>query len=549
MRGLYFRLLPVLLLCALAGTAAAAQDPSPQPPPRLTEIAVTGATIFTADDIHWLLHLRRGELLPADPAEIAKRLERLYAREGFSAAKVTATFDAGRLSLAVEEGTFASIVIEGANDRLRERLSRSLDGAGVRAGEPFNEPAARRAIRRVLAPSAGGLALRDLDIVEHAGARALRVAVSRRDGDVSLAIESQGREDLFSPVDGLSLPVALNAVVYDRSGFNYTFIGGFASWKFGRDDAGFSLGMERPLLSNTRVFVGGEVHDLTASDDQWRLSDLEQTVVSLGFKNTFRDYYRRRGIQVHAGARPNSHNEIVASWRRDRHEPLENSTDFSLFRRDRDYRANPRVTDAELGALVLAYSYDSRTLDDETVAQRFARHLVDDLFRAGARSRGGWRADWTTEIAGHGMGGDYEFTRHILNTRGAMRLGPRQAVAVRGILGWSEGTLPLERQFAVGGIGSVRARKFKEAVGNELALFNAEYGFDLAGPWDPGPGPLRLLLFFDAGRVGEPLRGTNDWLTAVGVGVQAGGVRVEWGFRPDDIPSSAQVLVRVGRSF
>jgi outer membrane protein assembly factor BamA len=130
-----------------------------------------------------------------------------------------------------------------------------------------------------------------------------------------------------------------------------------------------------------------------------------------------------------------------------------------------------------------------------------------------------------------------------------MRLGLRQSVALRGIVGWSDGALPIEREFAVGGIGSVRAHAFKEAVGRRLALFNAEYGFSLAGRWDPGPGALRLLLFYDAGRVGNPTRGTDDWLTSVGIGVQTGPVRVEWGFRPDDIPKSAQVLVRLGRTF
>ena len=540
--------LSALVLCALIATTAAAQE-TPPPQPRVSEIAVSGATIFTPDDIHWLLHLRRGEALPADPDEIAKRLERLYEREGFTAAKVTATFTAGRLSLAIDEGTFTSIVIEGAAERLRDRLRKSLDDAGVRAGEPFNEPAARRAVRRVLAPSAGGLTLRDLGLIESAGDRALRIGIRREAADVSIGLDSAGREDLFSPVDAISLPLRLDLVAYDRSGFNYTYVGGFASWKFGRDDAGFAVGMERPLLENSRLFVGAEIHDLTASDDMWRLLDLEQTVASLGFKNTFRDYYRRRGFQVHAGARPNSHNELLAAWRKDRHEPLPNATDFSLFRDDHEYRANPLVADAELGALVLAYRFDSRTLDDETVAQRFAKHVTDDLFRAGERSRGGLRLDWTSEIASRSMNGDYAFTRHILNTRGAMRLGPRQSVALRGIVGWSDGTLPIERQFAIGGVGSIRAHTFKEAVGTGLALFNAEYGYTLPGFTDPGPWSFRVLLLYDAGRVWEPIRGTDDWLTSVGIGLQTGPLRVEWGFRPDDIPHSAQVLVRLGRSF
>jgi hypothetical protein len=460
---------------------------------------------------------------------------------------VTATVEGGQLTLAIEEGNFTAFDVLGGSARLRERLERSLADAGVRPGEPFNEPAARRAVRRVLAPSAGGVTLDELDLVERAGARVLRVRLRRSEGNVSISTGSQGREDLFSPVDGLALPLGFSAVAYDRSGFNYTFIGGFASWKFGRDAAGFSLGVERPLLSNTRLFVGTEIHDLTASDDQWRLSDVEQLVASAGFRNTFRDYYRRRGVQVHAGARPSRHHELVASWRWDRHEPLANVSDFSLFRRDREYRSNPLVTDAELGALVLAYSFDSRGMDDEPVAERYTRHLVDDLFRAGRRQRAGWRLDWTSEIAGRAMKGDYEFTRHILNARGALALGPWQSFAVRGIFGWSDGDLPIERQFAIGGVGSVRAHAFKAAVGRDMALINAEYGFRLGGGWDPGPGSPRILLFFDAGHVGSA--GQADWLKAVGVGLQTGPIRIEWGFRPDDIPKSGQVLVRLGRTF
>ena len=548
MRRVFAVLLPALVLVVFVSSFAAAQDP-PQPQPLLTETALKGSTIFTLDDIGWLLHLRKGEPLPADPAEMAQRLEALYEREGFTGAKVTAVFDTGKLLLDVDEGLFTAIDIEGANSRLRGQLERSLAQAGVKTGEPFNEPIARKAIRRVLAPTNGGFALNEIGLVEVAGGRHLRIAVQRDGGDFSLGLGTNGREDLFSPVDGLSLSVNFKATVYDRSGFNYTFVGGFGSWKFGRNDGGYSLGMERPLLSNTRLFLGGEIHDVTASDDMWRLVDIEQTVAAAGFKNTFRDYYRRRGGQAHIGARPNAHNEFVASWRWDRHEPLPNETDFSLFRTNREYRANPLVADADLGALVVAYSFDTRGLDDDSVSERFARHLVEDLFRAGRRNRTGLRVDWTSEIAGRAMGGDYEFTRHILNARGALDLGRRQSIAARGIFGWSDGSLPIERQFAVGGVGSVRAYKFKEAVGTGMALFNTEYGLTLLGPTDPENAWLRVLLFYDAGRISHPLRGSDDWLTSVGVGVQTGPLRVEWGFKTNDSSNSAQVLVRLGRTF
>ena len=542
------RLAAFLLVCLLAATAAAQDTPAPRP--QLTTLSVSGATIYSADDITWMLQLRRGEPLPAAPEEIGKRLERLYAREGYTAAKVTATLDAGTLTLAVDEGRFEEIVVEGAPSAVTRAIERSLEAAGVRSGEPFHEPAARRAVRRVLETTTGGVRLQRLDLVERTGRRVLRVGVRREGGDVSLYFGTEGREDLFAPVDGLSLAGGLGAVAYDRSGLNYTFIGGFAGWKFSRDDASYSIGIERPLLSNTRLFIGAEWHDVTASDDMWRLNGLEQTVAAAGFKNTFRDYYRRRGVQVHAGARPNGHNEFLMSWRWDRHEPLENTSDFSLFRQDREYRANPLVADAELGALVLGYSFDTETMNEQTAGQRFRQHLAEDLFRARRNGRLGLRLDWTSEIAGRAMNGDYDFTRHILNLRGGLPLGPRQVLAGRGVFGWSTGTLPIEREFAIGGIGTIHAHKFKEAAGSQLALFNAEYGLNILGDWeDADTGALRLLFFYDAGRVGTPVRGTDDWLSAVGIGLQTGPIRIEWGFKPDDIPKSGQVIVRLGRGF
>ena len=82
--------------------------------------------------------------------------------------------------------------------------------------------------------------------------------------------------------------------------FNHTYLDGYVSYKFGRDDPGFSLGVERPLFGGPWLFVGGEVHDVTTSDDLWRITAFEQTLVSLTFKNSFRDYYRRQGGQMFA---------------------------------------------------------------------------------------------------------------------------------------------------------------------------------------------------------------------------------------------------------
>ena len=87
-------------------------------------------------------------------------------------------------------------------------------------------------------------------------------------------------------------------------------------------------------------------------------------------------------------------------------------------------------------------------------------------------------------------------------------------------------------------------------VGEGMTLLNAEYRFDVT-PGNEADNPaLRALVFFDAGRVRRPFDGTTaEWLRGIGLGLQTGPFRVEFGFRLNDIPGSRQILVRLGPTF
>jgi outer membrane protein assembly factor BamA len=122
-------------------------------------------------------------------------------------------------------------------------------------------------------------------------------------------------------------------------------------------------------------------------------------------------------------------------------------------------------------------------------------------------------------------------------------------VSARGMFGFSNGTLPVERLFAVGGIGSVHGYGFKESGGGTgMTLLNAEYSVSLS------EGPVHrhgvsVFAFYDAGRVTTPLGTDDKWLRGVGFGVGSGTVRLEFGFRANDIPQSRQILLRFAPTF
>ena len=556
----------LVVLSLVVSSAAAAQDPpgtTPQPQPVLTELRLEGTTVFSRDDVLWLLKLREGSPLPEPPEAVAKSLQERYDRDGYSEARVTAAFDAGRLTLTVDEGRIDEIEILGVSD---EDARRFIERLQIHPGDIYNKRTIGRATRRLIDESEGAFQIGqprrrqpgrrhdesgpDEIVLERHGARNILVIPLRwRTTDTDSMLGS-GREDLYSPVDGASLALGFGTTIFDHSKFNHTYINAYAAYKFSRDDAGYSAGIERPIFGGPRLFLGGEIHDITASDDLWRISSLEETLVAVAFKNMFRDYYRRRGEQVFAVFRPGANNEFSAMARWDRHEPLPNVTNYSFWRDDETFRANPLVADQKVNALVLGYTFDTRELSGAGSLPTYQRHLKDSLFGSSWRQAPGLRLEWTSEVAGHGMGGDAAFDRHILNTRGHLALGPRTLLSGRAMFGFSNGALPIERQFAIGGIGTVRGYAFKELDGGTgLALFNAEYRVNLTGPLTKDHDAFGVFAFYDAGRITRRGAPTPPWQNGVGFGFGSGDFRIEFGYRANDIPGSLQVLVRMSPSF
>jgi hypothetical protein len=247
--------------------------------------------------------------------------------------------------------------------------------------------------------------------------------------------------------------------------------------------------------------------------------------------------------------RAGRHNELSAMGRWDRHEPLPNATSYSFFRDDAAFRPALPVQDQHVNALVIGYTFDTRPLTGAGNRATYARHLKDNLYGSRTRRYPGLRLDWTSEIAGRALKGDAEFDRHILHARGHLPLSGRTLLSLRGLFGFSNGTLPAERVFAVGGIGSVHGYSFKEASGTGMALINAEYRVDVTrARGDNDRDGANVFVFYDAGRVtGTAAR--DGWLRGVGFGVGAGGVRLEFGFRANDIPKSRQILLRFSPTF
>jgi hypothetical protein len=572
--------LPVAALFSLALPAAIhAQDPpasTVQPAPPVREVRLTGTKELPDDVIRRASRVATGEPLTETAEHVAAFVAQKYHDEGYSFARATASFDpaSGVLAIHVDEGIIDGVEFQGIDEKLAARFATEF---ALRAGDVFNRARAQHALDALLQQTRGAVRPGRLhgdgstfipgrdtrrrrgsfDIVDRNGQRLLLVGLREPPGRFKLVPDLGEREDWFSAVDGFVPSLGFGAAVFDHDHFNHAYIAGHLSYKLASERAGYALGFERPVFSGPRLYVGGELHDLTASDDQWQVSSTEASLAAVGPRRSFRDYYRRRGVQIGGALRLHPQVELLFAWRGERQESLATRSDFSVWNGDESFRPNRAALDGRMNAVVLGASVDGQGFDRESLEATYRRHQLDTPFGErlndpdGGPERGRdraamWRVDWTSEISTpETLQSDFDFRRHIVSGRARLALSPHQDFGVRVIGGWSDGVLPPQRQFALGGIGSVHGYDFKEAVGDSLALVNLEYSLG----WRSG---LKLFGFYDAGRVGVRqtlARRDTPWLNGVGWGAGVGDFRIDFGYKLDEVPSSLQVLLRFGRTF
>jgi hypothetical protein len=556
-------------LLLVIAPALHAQEAPQQTAPPVRDVRIIGAKDLPEADARAAMQVAIGVPLADSPERVAETVERHYHDAGYTFARVTAAFEAstGTLTVTIDEGVIDGVEFAGVDDRIARTFAEDF---ALRSGDVFNRNRAREALDALLRPTRGAVrpgraadtspAIADgadlrrrsgaFDLIERNGQRILLVGLREPSGRFKLLPDLGEREDWFTPVDGFVPSIGFGAAVFDHHHFNHAYVAGHLSFKTASEGVGYAVGFERPFFSKKKLYIGGELHDLTASDDQWQVSGLEASLAAFAARRSYRDYYRRRGVQVGGALRIHPQIELLMAWRGERHEPLTVESDFSLWGGDDPFRPNRFARAGQLNALVIGASVDGRSFDRESLEATYRRHQFETPFGERLQSPEGkhddepiWRIDWTSEIsAPDAFSSDFDFRRHIVSGRARVTLSPHQDFGARAIGGWSDGVLPPQRQFAVGGLGSVHGYGFKEAVGNTLALVNLEYSIG----WRNGP---RLFGLFDAGRVTSPASMDAPWLKGVGVGLGAWGVRVDFGYKLDDIPDSLQVTVRFGRTF
>lgn len=271
----------------------------------------------------------------------------------------------------------------------------------------------------------------------------------------------------------------------------------------------YRLGLTQTVVRGRMpVQVGGNVFRELRSEDDWLISEAENTVFALLFNEDWKDYYEGEGGYAFARVKFLDWNKFEVGFLSEKQRWLNAHPKlWSLFG-DKDFRGNfssvPYDTlrhrrsifdGKQINSLQMTYTVDTR--DDEK------------------KPTEGWYGTAEYEYSPKRWEGDFDFERFEARLKRFQPLGKYVSVYLTGAYGTESGDyIPMSRWFYLGGLGTIYGYRHKEFIGNGYALFSGEYRFRLPD-YDFAP-----FLQYDGGKITRGrITGEDTWYSAISVGV------------------------------
>ncbi|MFC2088883.1 BamA/TamA family outer membrane protein, partial [Calditrichota bacterium] len=348
----------------------------------------------------------------------------------------------------------------------------------------------------------------------------------------------------YNRVQGLFLGLELPKSIGGKS--RIVTIHGFGGYGFEEQAWRYQVGIDRYFFDQKayRFELGANFHDLTDTRDDWLITPLENTLASFLIHEDFQDYYRRQGYEVHISQNWSIYLKGTLAYRNDEYETLSKNADWALFGGKKKFRDNPAIEEGNMRSFYGEIYLDTRN-NHET-------------------PRRGWYGKVSMEVSNSGLNSDFYFNQYIFELRHYLPLSRRERLDFRLKLGSSEGNLPFQKMYELGGISSLRGFQFKEFAGDRLILANFEYVLspsvfsrDLFFFDD-----VRLILFSDVGSTwfssdnskwnkGFDHLKFNDLKSDLGIALSSwdGTVRLNIAKRTDTNKNPMMITFRIAKPF
>lgn len=357
----------------------------------------------------------------------------------------------------------------------------------------------------------------------------------------------------YNRVNGLFLGIGTD--MYDfldsPSPISNLDIDGLVGYSTAQSNFQYKLGMERIFGISDFLSFGAEVHNITTTDDFWRTGLLENSITSVTVGLDFHDYYKSDGFSVFGSMKITNLIQTGAGYGSKSYSSLEVESTYSLFGKSGAFRNNPAIDQ----------NFDQ--IDQQnyfvTLAINPKKYLIGGLFSTSVYAN--------AELASSSdFNNQFSFNKYQVEVQSYVKLDKRSALKWRVMTGAITGNAPDFKNFALGGLGSLRASAFKSSVGNTMFLSNAEVV--IGKDRDLHLNSLSISdafvsLFLDSGysEFNDNLRSSDNPTLAlesfssdklihnVGIGLGSGKVRFEVSRSLNEFQNNTAIWIRLNPTF
>ncbi len=338
----------------------------------------------------------------------------------------------------------------------------------------------------------------------------------------------------YTKVDGFYLGLKFDHFPLGNYGMNFRSFGAggyaFASQTW-QGQIGFGMGLGK----RNQIELSVDAYSRSHTEDAWYMSDKENSLAAFFLHEDFRDYYNREGYGVSLVFEPLEFLNLSVRYQAEQHTTLENDASWALFGGNKEFLPNMPVEEGMLREFVLSARLDSR--DDVETPEV------------------GWYLQGAIELTNPDFASDFDYRRMVVDARRYQPLTSFVNFDTRIRIGNSEGTLPVQKRFYLGGPSTLPGFGLKAFSGREFALLNAELRLHENGR---GHGvffnELGFFFFADVGMASDiPLNDleTEQWASDVGLGISAdsGNIRLQVAKRTDTSEEPYVFMFRIQRPF
>ena len=291
----------------------------------------------------------------------------------------------------------------------------------------------------------------------------------------------------YNRVDGLTLGMSVR---YEETDSLLPILWAEASYAFASTRWRYNLGLEQTLLRRPALVFGLQAYRRLASDDDWLLSNQENMFFTLLVTEDFKDYYEAEGGRAYVKVKPSENLQFtggymyeVTEWL-DAHRHL-----WSLFGGHKLFAEN------FASVPLFARTAGENEIDTSANGALFAIAEFSNRDEESPYDFQGWKADLMFEWSQPSFESDFDYTRIRLSAIRYQPLIRQLTLAIQGIVGASDGRLPMHKQFYLGGLGTLHGYRHKEYSGERFWLANIEYRVSFPRS------DLAAALFWDMGQI------------------------------------------------